>query len=168
MAVTHAGRAHVHPPQLNRWHVAVSGLAAAVVALGAWVVVDQTRSSSTDGLAPPEVVAMLEKRIAAFDRADGQAAAAFYTKDAIMQEEDIGLTTRGREQIAGRLQVLMDAGLRMTAVGAPIQMGRFVGEAVRFYESGGGTGIGEGVLVFELDETSGKIAHQWVTGEVRG
>jgi hypothetical protein len=46
-------------------------------------------------------------------------------------------------------------------------MGRFVGEAVRFYESGG-TGIGEGVLVFELDKNSGKIAHQWVTGEVRG
>jgi ketosteroid isomerase-like protein len=118
-------------------------------------------------LASPEVATMLENRIAAFDRADGRAAAAFYTKDAIMQEEDIGLTTKGRGQIATRLQFLMDAGLRMKTVGAPIQMGRFVGEAVRFYESGG-TGIGEGVLVFELDKNSGKIAHQWVTGEVRG
>jgi hypothetical protein len=167
MACTHAGSAHARRPHLNLWPLAVNALVAALVALGGWVLVDRTRSSSTQGLASHEVAAMLESRIAAFDRADGRAAAAFYTEDAIMQEEDIGLTTTGREQIAARLQYLMDAGLRMKAVSAPIQMGRFVGEAVRFYEAGG-TGTGEGVLVFELDKNTGKIAHQWVTGEVRG
>jgi hypothetical protein len=167
MAVTHAGQAHVHRPRFNPWLAAVIGLAAALVALGAWVIFDQTRSSSSEGLASPEVATMLENRIAAFYRADGRAAAAFYTKDAVMQEEDIGLTTRGREQIAARLQYLMDAGLRMKTVGAPIQIGRFVGEAVRFYDPGG-TARGEGVLAFELDQTSGKIVHQWVTAEVRG
>lgn len=167
MAVTHAGRAHVRRPQFNPWLGAVIALAAALVALGAWVIVDQTRSSPTEGLASPEVATMLENRIAAFDHADGRAAAAFYTKDAIMQEEDIGLTTTGRGRIAARLQYLMDAGLRMKTVGAPIQIGRFVGEAVRFYDPGG-TARGEGVLAFELDKNSGKIAHQWVTAEVRG
>ena len=167
MAVTHTGPAHVHRPRFNPWLAAVIALAAVLVALGAWMIVDQTCSSSTDGLASHEVATMLEDRIAAFDRADGRAAAAFYTNEAIMQEEDIGLTTRGREQIAARLQYLMDAGLRMRTVGAPIQIGRFVGEAVCFYDPGG-TAVGEGVLAFELDKDSGKIAHQWVTAEVRG
>ena len=167
MAATHTGQAHVHRPRFNPWLAAVIALAAALVALGGWVIVDQTRSSSTQGLASPEVATMLENRIAAFDRADGRAAAAFYTKDAVMQEEDIGLTTTGRAQIGARLQYLMDAGLRMKTVGAPIQSGRFVGEAVRFYDPSG-TARGEGVLAFELDSNSGKIAHQWVTAEVRG
>ena len=167
MAVTRAPTTHTHRPQPNLWLVAVIAVAAVLVAIGAWVIVDQTGSSSTQGLASPEVAAMLENRIAAFDRADGRAAAAFYTRDAIMQEEDIGLITSGRQQIAARLQYLIDAGLRMRPVGAPIQIGRFVGEAVRFYNPGG-TAIGEGVLAFELDKNSGKIAHQWVTAEVRG
>lgn len=167
MSTTHLPRMHVRRPHANVWAVTVIALVAALVALGAWVVVDRTTSSSAAGLASAEVATMLENRIAAFDRADGRAAAAFYTEDAVMQEEDIGLTTRGREAIATRLQYLMDAGLRMKTVGAPIQMGRFVGEGVRFYEPGG-TRIGEGVLVFELDKNRGKIAHQWVTGEVRG
>lgn len=167
MAVTHSGRAHVQRPRFNPWLGAVIALTAALVGLGAWVIVDETRSTSAEGLASREVATMLEDRIAAFDRADGRAAAAFYTEGAIMQEEDIGLTTRGREQIAARLQYLMDAGLRMRTVGAPIQVGRFVGEAVRFYNAGG-TAVGEGVLAFELDEESGKIAHQWVTADVRG
>ena len=166
MSSVQAPRTHVGRPRINLWLVAVVALTAALVVLGAWVLIDQTRSSSTPGLASPGVVTMLEDRIAAINREDGQAAAAFYTEDAIMQEEDIGLVTRGREQIAARLQLLIDSGLRMEPVGAPIQMGRFVGEAVRFYEFGG-TGTGEGVLVFELDKSSGKIAHQWVTGEVR-
>ena len=47
------------------------------------------------------------------------------------------------------------------AVGSPpTQSGRYVGEAVRFYEF---RGTGEGALVFEI----GKIAHQWVMGETR-
>jgi hypothetical protein len=167
MAATHTGRAHVHGPQFNPWLGVVIALVAALVGLGAWVIVDQTSSSTSEGLAPPEVATMLENRIAAFDRADGRAAAAFYTEDAIMQEEDIGLTTTGRDQIAARLQYLMNAGLRMKTIGAPIQSGRFVGEAVRFYDSSG-TARGEGVLAFELDKNSGKIAHQWVTAEVRG
>lgn len=166
MAVTHARAARAHR-RLNPWLLAVVALSAALFGLGTWVIVDETTSSSTRGLASPELATMLENRIAAFDRADGRAAAAFYTEDAIMQEEDIGLTTRGRDQIAARLQYLMDAGLRMKTVGAPVQIGRFAGEAVRFHDPAGAV-RGEGVLVFELDRNSGKIAHQWVTGEVRG
>lgn len=175
MAIMHEAPTHVRRPRVNLWLVAVIALAAALIALGAWVLVDRNTSSSAPGRASPEVATMLADRIAAMNREDGPAAAVFYTKDAIMQEEDNaivqqegppGLVTKGRKQIAARLQFLSEAGLRIERVGAPIQMGRFVGEAVRFYEFGG-SGTGEGVLVFELDKSSGKIAHQWVTGDVR-
>ena len=72
---------------------------------------------------------------------------------------------QGREQIARRLGLLNVIGLRVEPIGAPVQSGRYVGEAVRFYQHQG-TGTGEGILVFELDK-SGQIAHQWIMGETR-
>ena len=103
------------------------------------------------------------------NRADGEAAAAFYAKSAVMEERDLtpASVSRGREEIAARLERLVGpgAGLRLALLGTPIQSGRFVGEAVRFLQSGG-TGAGEGILVFELDD-AGKIEHQWVMGETR-
>ncbi len=73
---------------------------------------------------------MLEARIAAWDRGDGRAAAALYTEDAVMEERDItpAFVSEGREAIGNRLQELIDLGLRMRGVGAPVQLGRFVGE----------------------------------------
>jgi hypothetical protein len=124
-----------------------------------------TAAASPEGLASNEVATMLDDRIAAFNGGDNEAAAAFYAEDAVLQEEDIGKVTTGRKEIGVRLHDLYYMGMRMEPVGAPIQSGRFVGEAVRFTEFEG-TGTGEGVLVFELDD-AGKIAHQWVTAEVR-
>jgi hypothetical protein len=155
---------------MNLWLVAVIALTVALLALGAWVLVDRTGSSSTPAaaLAPAPVVAMLEGRIAAWDSGNGKATAAFYTKDAIMEERDVApaVVTSGREAIGSRLQWIIDMGLRMKPVGTPVQIGRFVGEPVRFYTSAGAR-VGEAVLVFELAK-DGKIAHQWVIGEVRG
>jgi hypothetical protein len=177
IAVTRAGRsAHARRPHVNPWLVAVVALAAALVGLSTWVIVDRTTNASTApvtsptlGLASPEVTTMLENRIAAWDSGDGKAVAAFYSKNAVMEERDVtpAVVTTGRTQIGTRLQWIIDLGLRMKPVGTPVQVGRFVGEPVRFYAVGGGA-VGEGVLVFELDKYTGKIAHQWVTGEVRG
>ena len=110
---------------------------------------------------------MLEHRIAAMNSGDIDAAAALYARNAVLEERDQvpALVTKGQDAIDGRLSELYDAGLRLESMAAPIQMGRYVGEAVRFYEAGG-TGTGEGILVFEIDR-SGKIAHQWVMGETR-
>ncbi len=178
MSTSHVPRIHVGRPRGNPWLVAAVALAAALLGLGAWVIVDRARSESAGaaessrGLASDRVAAMLEARIAAWDRGDGGAAAALYTEDAVMEERDItpAFVSEGREAIGNRLQELIDLGLRMRGVGAPVQLGRFVGEPVRFYAAEGGPAwraVGEGMLVFELS-AGGKIAHQWVMGEVRG
>jgi hypothetical protein len=51
----------------NPWLVAVAALAAAVVAVGGWILPDG-EPSPPQGLASDEVSAMLAARIAAFDR----------------------------------------------------------------------------------------------------
>ena len=161
MSTTHIAPLHARRPHLNAWLVAVIALVAALAALGTWVLVDRYAGDSTSqGLASPEVVTLLENRIAAWNRGNGRAAAAFYAADAVMEERDVtpAVVTDGRAAIGRRLQWIIDMGLRMEPVGAPVQVGRFAGEPVRFYAAQGtGPAGGEGVLVFELDE-SGKIA----------
>lgn len=172
VSTPHAATFHTRRPRINPWLVAVAALAAALVGLGVWVLVDR-QTKTTEALASPAVVAMLVNRIAAWDRADGKAVAAFYTRDAVMEERDVtpAFVSRGRQAIGDRLQTIIDLGLRMRPVGTPVQMGRFVGEPVRFYavegESTAWRAVGEAVLVFEI-AANGRIAHQWVMGEVRG
>jgi hypothetical protein len=150
---------------VNPWLVAVVVLGAALIGLGTWVLIDQTRSSSTLDLAAPEVVAMLDARLAAGDRNDAEAGAAFYSKDAVMEEIEAGVprvVSKGRDQILERFRFLGAAGrpndfeLR---TGTTIQIGPYVAQTNSF--GSGGAIYGQGILVFRLDE-SGKIAHEWV------
>lgn len=46
---------------------------------------------------------------------------------------------------------------REEAVGEPVQQGNLVAEPARFLQEGG-SGYGEGMLVFQIDD-QGKIAH---------
>jgi hypothetical protein len=157
---THRHRLHVHP-----WLVAVIVLAAALVALGAWVLVDQARSSSTQGLASSEVTTMLDARLAALNRFDAEATAAFFTKDAVMEEIEQGapvVVSSGRKEIANRFRVMLDYS-KQTGVqgrtGATTQIGPYVAQTFSWGASG--TTEGQGILVFKLDE-KGEIAHEWV------
>jgi hypothetical protein len=166
VSMTHAPSTDVRRPPVNPWAVVVTALAVAVVALGAWILADRYAGTSQSA-ASTEVAAMLESRIAAMNRGDSDAAAALYTQTGVLEERDQtpAVVSEGRAEIASRLALLYTAGFRLESLGDPVQSGRFVGEAVRFYELGG-AGTGEGVLVFEIDR-SGKIAHQWVMGETR-
>ncbi len=166
MSTPHVPVLPVRRPRISPWLVAVIALAVAFVALGAWVIVDR-QAGSSDGKVSSEVATLLQDRIAAMNRGDSAAAAALYTPTGVMEERDQrpAVVSNGRAAITSRLQTLYDAGLRLESVGSPVQSGRYVGEAVRFHEFEG-TGSGEGVLVFEINE-GGKIAHQWVMGETR-
>jgi ketosteroid isomerase-like protein len=160
---THRHRVHAHP-----WLVAVVVLAAALVALGAWVIVDQTRSSSTQDLASAEVAAMLNARLAAMNRFDAEAGAAFYAKDAVMEEHDPiipggVLVTEGRDQIFQRLQAAADygrgEGWRVEPGGVRSQIGDYV-VSTEIFRVPGEQPLGQVVVVQKLDE-EGKIAHEW-------
>lgn len=158
MTVTHTGQAHAHRPQVNAWLAAVIALAAALIALGTWVIVDQTRSSSTQGLASPETVTVLNDRIAAVNSGDAQAISAFYTRDAVLEERDVTpeVITRGSEQIGGRIRGLTQLGLRLKSESPVIRFGNTVAEAA----SMPGSGTEGFILVYALE--GNKIAHQWV------
>jgi len=147
----------------------------AVVGLGAWVYADHHRTTPEPSPTEPsaEVVALLDQRIAAMNRGDGAAAAALYAKDAVLDEIEgepypsgtASYTFTGRAQIQERLQGLVeDAGLRLEAVGEPVQLGNLVAEPTKFLEEGG-SGYGEGILVFQIGP-EGTIAHQWMIGWV--
>jgi hypothetical protein len=174
---TYPHRLHVHRRHVNPWLVAVLVLGAAVIGLGAWVVVDQTTSSSRQDLASSEVTAMLDARVAAMNRAlstsrspssslsDAKAIAAFYSNDAVMEEIEAGvprIMSKGHGQIVDRFKLMIDAaqgsGIQLRT-GTTTQIGPYVAQTNNF----GSRGVidGEGILVFRLDK-SGKIAHEWV------
>jgi ketosteroid isomerase-like protein len=143
-------------------------VATALVALGAWVLIDQTRSSSTQGLASSEVTTMLDARLAAMNRYDAEATAAFYAKDAVMEEHDPIVpngvnVTEGRDQIFQRWQVGVDyfrgQGWRVEFGSGVIQIGRYV-VSTEMFGVQGERPVGQVVVVQRLDE-KGKIAHEW-------
>jgi hypothetical protein len=118
-----------------------------------------TTQQTVGGQVPSdEVISMLEGRIAAWNRGDAQAAAAFYMVDGSLEEQDNGLVTKGRAQIASRLHGLM-ADFKMEAVGTPIQWGRVVVEPINLILQGQ---PGPYLLVFELGPDGRKIYRQWV------
>jgi hypothetical protein len=115
-----------------------------------------------------EIMAVLEGRIAAMNRGDGAAAAAFYTEDGVLQETDLTphLVSVGREQLASRFDDLYGMGLRLAGAGAPIAYDRYVAEPTRFY-NGNEPGRGAGMLVFEMG-AGNQLAYQWMIGWAAG
>lgn len=155
---------HARRPHVNPWLVA-GVLAAALVGLGAWVLIDRNTSATVSsagqphGLASASVAAMLGERIAAANRGDGKAVAAFYSRAGVLEERDVtpAVVTRGNEQIGARLQELFRTyGIPLKPESSVIQFGRYVAEALSWE-------VGGGIVVYQLD-ANGKIAHQWAIG----
>jgi ketosteroid isomerase-like protein len=164
---TNLPQAHVGR-RLNPW-LLVIGLAAALLALGAWVAIDRATRSEPENLASSDVVAMLNDRTAAYQAYDAKAAAAFYAEDAVMEEIDPMVpngryVTKGREQILARWQEGVDTfeqyGWRAEFGSEVIQIGRLVAQTHSFGVPGEQP-QGQSVVVAELDE-NGKITHEWV------
>ena len=74
---TYASRVHLHRPHVNVWLVAVVGLAAALVALGSWVLID--RYSGTEY----EAATVADDLMAAVNARDADAVASMITADAV-------------------------------------------------------------------------------------
>jgi hypothetical protein len=128
--------------------------------------IDKSPSADRPNLPPRRVMKILEGRMAAVNRGDGRAAAAYYAGDGKMEEmsESPSLVTSGRKAIATRIEDLYGMGLRLAPAGSPITYDKYVAEPVRFF-SGDGSGRGAGMLVFEFTPAY-KIAHEWVIGWV--
>lgn len=162
---------HLRKPHFSLWLLVV-GLAAALIGLGSWVIVDQTGSQATPaaqpihGLASAQRVAMLDARLAALNSAGKQSMASYYSSDAVFEDRSVTppIVVRGGTQVAslneGFSKVWALAGLRMTRESDVIQTGNYAAHAVRL-------GDYRFMAVFEFDQ-SGRIAHQWVFGRGMG
>jgi hypothetical protein len=164
------------PPEKSRiTYWLAGGLVLCLIAVAVLAVVasrQESRRSGTSGeyaAASASVVALLDKRIATFNAGDSHAAAATYTENGILEELEppwppgkAAYTIIGREGIEKRLRSLYQSGLRIEAVGKPVQMGVLVAEPTKFRNATDPSGYGEGILVFQIK--NGLIAHQWMIG----
>jgi hypothetical protein len=117
---------------------------------------------SAAGPASPEVIAVLEGRIEAFNRGDFEAAAAYWAEDgALIEYEDGTIFTQGREAIAKRLAGVYEFPLRMRSAGVPLQLGRLVAQPVWWLQPGS-TDSADCMLVFVMSD-SNEIAAEYVT-----
>lgn len=159
---TQPGRPHANP-----WVVAVVALAAALVGLSAWVIVDHTRSTNapatpTTAVASAKVTAMLDARFAALN-GDGRASfAQFYSPDT--EFTDFGVTPPITARGTAKVITLMGTyshmwamgGQRITRESQVIKAGDYVAHALLL-------GSTPGIAVYQLDE-HGKIAREWAFG----
>lgn len=114
--------------------------------------------------ASPDVIAILEGRIEAFNRGDFEAAAAFWAEDGVLieYEADKAIFNQGRAAIAKRLAGVYEFGLRFEPAGTPLQFGQLVAEPVRWLPMEPGGPDAQSMLIFRLN-ADGKIASEWVT-----
>jgi hypothetical protein len=173
MATTETpSEARVEPPEgrrtnqwrANRWLMAVVVLAAALLAVGTWAIVDR---SNDDGAAQPgpadeATVEMLEALEAT---TDGESYASFFTEDAVLEEHtNANVVTEGREYIARHIQEYFDLGWRPEQVGSVTQWDNFAATAVTFPSPSESTGPFSGMVIYELTD-SGEISHSWAYGD---
>jgi len=138
---------HAH---LVRWLVlAVVLLAAAVVALGAWVVVDQTGTTGNDSQT------LVNDLTSAWSTYDAKAITSLYAPNAVITEAD-GTADTGIDAILGALGGFKLLGLSVEPVGKVAVNGEYTATFVRFSD-------GKEALTL-LQVRNGKIVRHWDLG----
>ena len=89
---THPHHIDVRRPHVNYWLVAVIGLAAALVALGAWVIVDRYTGGSG---ATQDATALIDDLNTAYSTGDPSAIGSLYASNAVIRSIGVGETYTG-------------------------------------------------------------------------
>lgn len=151
MSTTYAPPVRAHRAHVNLWLVAAIGLAAALVALGAWVLVDRYTGGDT---ATQDATTLLDEFAAASSANDGRAAAALVTSDAVLWQTDETLAT-GKEEIAKL--ITGQAGLSVERI-APVTInGDYATSFVHFSAAG----LPKIPMLNVAQIKDGKIARIW-------
>lgn len=111
--------------------------------------------------AAPGITAMLRARMAGMNTGDLAKAASFFAPNATLDEMNTGVVSTGRARVEARLTELYKMGMRLKAVGAPIQVGPYVAEPTRLWGAGHPKQTAPFMLVYEINQ-NGKIAYEWV------
>jgi hypothetical protein len=153
VSTTHASPVHAHRVHFDPWHVAVVVLAAAVVALAAWVVIDNITAG--DG-ATKDATTLIDDFSAAASANDGTRAVTMMTDDAVLWSNGDVITgaKAWSDEITNTLTLTVE---RV----APVSV---EGEYATTFARYGVTGLGieptTSVFVYQLRD--GKIARLWI------
>ena len=165
MTVTPSSKAKVHLVRGKFRLVAFLAIVVALAALGAGLLVgcgSDENAQDTQGVASAETNALLQKWLPANNQGDKEALVALYAENAIL--DDLTYTppgrTEGSQEIADFIAGYANGGqgLGFEFRGQPIELGDYVIQAVAVTD--GGTQVGEGVHVFQINE-DGQITHHW-------
>lgn len=150
-AYPHPRRLHLHRPHVNPWLVAVVGLAAALIGLGTWVIIDRTTGG---GGAASDAAALIDKFMAASSRHDAKSVAALLTGDAVFYQRGDSLT--GANAIAKKIP--SQAGLNVKRIAPVVVNGDYATTFIHFSALGGIEDWPQ-LEVFQIKD--GKIARIW-------
>ena len=152
---TYTPQAHARWPHVNLWLVAVVVLAASLIGLGAWVLVDRYTGG---GGATHDATTLIDNTSAAWNTGDGNAAATLYTNNAVIVS--LGDTMVGSKAIGQAMVTAHAGGFQVDRV-APVTVdGNF---ATTFVKITGVLPTPMPVLaVWQLKD--GKILRQWGLG----
>jgi ketosteroid isomerase-like protein len=152
LSITHTPPTHLHRPHVNLWLVAVVVLAAVLVGLGTWVLVDRYAGGSG---ATQDAATLIDGSNAAISNADAAALASFYAPNAVITRDDGGVTA-GAEAIRGLVPMTQSLDYKVWRV-APVSVeGDF---ATTFLQYTSTMGEGTEPAVYQLRE--GKILRMW-------
>ena len=152
---TNVPEVHVRRSHVSVWLVAVIGLAAALVALGTWMLVDRYTGG---GGATQDATALIDDLNAAFSTGDANAIPSLYASDAVQRSIGVGETYTGVKAIRAL------AGCCTVERLAPVTVeGEYATTFMRIAAPGWPTVMS--ISVFQIQD--GKVVRQWnfVPGE---
>ena len=151
LSVAHAPEARVHRPHINPWLVAVLVLAAGLVALGAWTILDRSTEPK------PAAAQIVDDLNAAVNAGDADAIRALFTPDAVFQVST-GENITGLDNVVNTALIPYAVRLRLERVGPVATAGNSAASFVKV----SGTG---GMELFVLQLEDGKIVRMSVYDE---
>ncbi len=170
MTAAHPPISHQHRSRINPWIVAVIVLAAALVALGTWVLIDRGTTTTTQTVTVPRLLTASDVQ-RTFDGIDAAALAgdwaavkAFYAPNAVLDDLNAGYSTAGSGHVADYLLAARNAGAIIRNYAEPILLGDgYVVTPQTVHEKGkpvSTEAVGANIVKFDAN---GKIIHEWLT-----
>ena len=152
MSTTHVPPVHAHRWHFDPWQVAVVVLAAALVALAAWVVIDNYTGGDS---ATSDATALIDDFSAAASANDGATAMTMMTDDAVLWSNGDVIT--GKEAWADAIDTTPTLTLERIA---PVSVeGEYATTFARYGVPGAALEPATFVMVYQLRD--GKVARQW-------
>lgn len=155
---TYAPDQHAHRPHVTVW-VAVGAVLVLVAAVGGGVLIGRSTKSAepSQGLASEKVVTTIDGSLAALNRGDLDAFAAYWTRYAVLEDASLAAVARGRREIVDLNEGFFSLGARYYRRSAVIQRGNLAAYVVSCPPC---PGAWSGIDLVQFDE-SWKIDHLW-------